>query len=102
VTGSYWISDDNISGIALNVARASSSRERKQHLMPLLDLFLTYQHLSRIVHRLPSTEEGLKTIQMLKDQVRDTEHSFYLFVQSFALLEERRTIYNIFQLPLID
>jgi hypothetical protein len=97
-----WITAEQIGAVALNVARANSWRERKQHMLPLKAVFLTYQDLSLVIHRLPSFDERLRATEMLKDRVRDSDHSFYVFVQSFALNEERRQICAIFQLPLMN
>jgi hypothetical protein len=97
-----WLTDDHINAIALNVSRANSWRERKQHLLPLATVFLTYQQLSAIIHRLPSFEERVRATEILRDRIRDSDHSFYIFVQSFALIDERRTICSIFELPLMD
>jgi hypothetical protein len=97
-----WLTDEHISAIALNIAREDSWSERKQHLMPLMNVFLSYQHLSTIIHRFPSFEERVRTTEMLKDRIRDSDHSFYIFVQSFALINERRTICNIFQFPFME
>jgi hypothetical protein len=38
---------------------------------------------------------------MLKERIKDSEHAFYLFVQSFALLSERRTMSGLFGIPLM-
>jgi hypothetical protein len=94
------IDNERIEIIALNLARSDTWRERKQHLQPLTKFLLTFQQLSLIVHRLPSNEERVKAMEMLKDSIQDSEHSFFLFSQSFALPDERRTVSSIFQIPL--
>jgi hypothetical protein len=86
--------------IALNLARADTWRERKQHLRPLTKCILTFQQFATIIHRLPSREERIKVMEMLKDSVQDSEHAFFLFSQSFALPEERKRASQIFQIPL--
>jgi hypothetical protein len=94
--------DEYVDVIALNVARSASWHERRQHLMPLLDFSLTYQQLSSIVHRFPTFEERVRAMELLKDHILDSEHWFYLFVQGFALIDERRTISQIFQIAIDD
>lgn len=96
------IDDNTLRAIALNLARADNWRERQQHLQPLRNFYLTYDQLSLIVHRLLSFDERMKAMTFLKDNVRDAEHSFYLFSQSFALLEERKQVSQLFNIPLTE
>ena len=94
------IDSDLLNAIALNLSRAQTWRERQQHLISFRNFYLTYNQLSIIVHRLPTFEERMKTMIFLKDQVHDSEHSFYLFSQSFALHEERVRVSELFEIPL--
>ena len=96
------IDDNTLNAIALSLARADTWRERQQHLNPLKNFYLTYAQLSLIVHRLLSFDERMKAMTTLKDNIRDSEHSFYLFSQSFALLEERKQVSQLFNIPLIE
>ena len=96
------INDDTLHAIALTLARADTWRERQQILYPLRNFYLTYAQLSLIVHRLLSFDERIKAMTSLKDNVRDSEHSFYLFSQSFALLEERKQVSQLFNIPLTE
>jgi hypothetical protein len=92
--------NDRIEIIALGVARADSWKARKQYVMTLMDYYVTYQQLATIIHRFPSDTERLQTIELLKDRVRDSDHSFFLFSQGFALESERKAVSAIFNLPL--
>jgi hypothetical protein len=94
------IDNERIGVIALNLARSDTWRERKQHLRPLSKFILSFQQLAMLIHRLPSRDERIKTMEMLKGSVRDSEHAFFLFSQSFALPEERKRASVIFQIPL--
>lgn len=96
------IDNDTVEIFAMNVAKADTWRERKQHLVPLLKFYLTFEQLSRIIHRFPSFQERIKAMEMLRNSVHDSEHSFYLFSQGFALVEERKTVSNIFRIPLVE
>ena len=96
------IDNDAVDVFAMNVARAGSWRERKQHLVPLLKFYLTFEQLGKIIHRFPSFQERIKAMEMLQTCVHDSEHSFYMFSQGFALIEERKTVSNIFKIPLVD
>lgn len=96
------IDDDTLGAIALNLARSNTWRERQQHLYPLKNYYLTYAQLSLIVHRLLSFDERIKAMTQLKDNIKDSEHSFYLFSQSFALQEERKEVSLLFHIPLIE
>lgn len=96
------IDDNTLRAIALSLARADTWRERRQYLLPLRNFYLTYAQLSLIVHRLLSFDERMKAMTSLKDNIRDSEHSFYLFSQSFALLEERKQVSQLFNIPLTD
>ena len=96
------IDDDTLNAIALRLARSDTWRERQQYLHPLKNFYLTYAQLSLIVHRLLSFDERMKAMTSLKDNVRDSEHAFYLFSQSFALLDERKQVSQLFNIPLIE
>lgn len=96
------IDDEQIGIYAMNVARADTWRERKQYICPLSNFFLTYEQLGLLIHRFPSFPERLKAMELLKGSVRDSEHSFYLFSQGFALSDERKAVSNIFRIALID
>ena len=96
------ISNEFVDIIALNIARAQTWRERQQHLKALIKHYLTFAQLSTIVHRLPSFPERLKAIEMLHGNIHDSEHAFYLFSQGFALLEERRKVAEVLNLPLME
>lgn len=96
------IDNETVDIFAMNVAKADTWRERKQHIVPLLKYYLTFEQLGKIIHRFPSFQERIKAMEMLRNSVHDSEHSFYLFSQGFALVEERKTVSNIFKIQLVE
>ena len=96
------ITNELVEIFALNIARSQTWKERQQHLKGLLQYYLTYAQLSMIVHRIPSFEERLRAIEMLHGSIHDSEHSFYIFSQGFALLEERQKVAEVLGMPLME
>ena len=94
------IDQDTLEAIGLNVARSDTWNEARQHLTTLLRFYLTFQQLSYIVHRIPSFSQRMEAMEMLRGTIRDHESAFYMFSQSFALLEERKAVSAVFGIPL--
>lgn len=97
---STMIDDDLLGIIVNNLAKASTFRERKQHIAPLTKYQITFEHLGKLVHRIPSLEERAKILLMLQPSVFDSEHSFFLFSQGFATQGEREYVSDLFGIPL--
>ena len=96
------LDNETIDIVALNIAKESTWKARKEHLTILVKNCVNFEQLAKIIHRFPSFEERVQAMRMLKNSVHDSEHAFYLFSQGFALAHERRMASEIFQISLLE